>query len=144
MALTGGIGVDRAIDAVGVDAQHHHHVTPTGLADIANTILEHLAPQTAAKDRDDKTASQSLQLSDVPDGGYLTADLDPETTALLRAALTKFTPEAKITVGPDGLVTPAGATQVSFGAASCLHDDGVPPGDEMLPLTLLRCASPPG
>src|SRR4051794_10716754 len=38
----------------------------------------------------------------------------------------------------DGLVSPAGATQMSFGAASSLHGDGVPPGDEMWPLTLLR------
>ncbi len=39
LALTGGIGVDRAIDAVGVDAEHHHHATPTGLADKATGVL---------------------------------------------------------------------------------------------------------
>ena len=48
-----------------------------------------------------------MHLSDVPDGGYLTAALDPETPALLRAALAKFTPEGRITVGDDGLVRPA-------------------------------------
>src|SRR4051812_37635652 len=42
----------------------------------------------------------------------------------------------------DGLVSPAGAAKMSFGAASSLHDDGVPPGDEVFVVTLLRCASP--
>ena len=93
--------LDRALAAAAPDA------SPSGLTDIAKTILEHLAPETAEQDRDVKTASQSLHLSDVPDGGYLTGDLDPETTALLRAALAKFTPEGRVTVGPDGVVRPA-------------------------------------
>src|SRR6195952_5395129 len=39
LALTGGIGVDRAIDAVGVDAEHHHHGTPSSLAGKATGAL---------------------------------------------------------------------------------------------------------
>ncbi len=64
------------------------------LRDIAAAVLERIAPEAAEKGRDDKTAEQSVQLSDVPDGGYLTGTLDAETTALLRAALGKFTPDA--------------------------------------------------
>src|ERR1700712_762812 len=93
--------VDRALAAA------VPNVTPGALTDIAHAVLERIAPDKTEKDRDDKTASQSLHLSDVPDGGYLTADLDPETTALLRAALEKFTPEGRITVREDGLVQPA-------------------------------------
>ncbi len=77
------------------------------LRDIAAAVLEHLAPEETEKKRDVKTGSQSVHLSDVPDGGYLTGDLDPETTALLRAALAKFTPEAKPVVREDGTVGPA-------------------------------------
>jgi threonine dehydrogenase-like Zn-dependent dehydrogenase len=39
VALTGGIGVDRAIDAVGVDAEHAHHGSAAGLADKAAGAL---------------------------------------------------------------------------------------------------------
>jgi hypothetical protein len=76
------------------------------LRDIAAAVLEHIAPQAAEKDRDDKTAAQSVQLSDVPDGGYLTGTLDAETTALLRAALAKFTPDAAPFRDSNGLVQP--------------------------------------
>jgi Domain of unknown function (DUF222)/HNH endonuclease len=93
--------LDRALASAAENA------TPTMLKDIAAAVLEHLAPEETENKRDAKTASQSLHLSDVPDGGYLTGDLDPETTALLRAALAKFTPEGRITVGEDGLVHPA-------------------------------------
>ena len=93
--------MDRALAAAAPNS------SPTDLVDIANAILEHLAPETAEKDRDQKTAEQALHLSDVPDGGWMTGTFDPESTALLRAALAKATPEGKITVDPDGLVTPA-------------------------------------
>ena len=39
LELTGGIGIDRAIDAVGVDAEHHHHGTATSLAGKASGVL---------------------------------------------------------------------------------------------------------
>ena len=93
--------LDRALAAAAPNA------SPPDLVDIANTILEHIAPETAEKDRDEKTAEQALHLSDVPDGGWMTDTFNPENTAILRAALAKFTPEGTISVGPDGLVTPA-------------------------------------
>ena len=92
--------LDRALAAAAPDA------TPPMLRDIAAAVLERIAPDAAEKDRDRKTAGQRLHLSDVPDGGYLTATLDAETTALLRAALTTFTPEAAPFPGADGLVKP--------------------------------------
>ena len=92
--------LDRALAAAAPDT------TPPMLRDIAAAVLEHIAPDTAEKDRDDKTADQSVQLSDVPDGGYLTGTLDPETTALLRAALAKFTPDAAPFRDDNGLVQP--------------------------------------
>jgi hypothetical protein len=92
--------LDRALAAAAPDA------TPPMLRDIAAAVLERIAPDTAEKDRDDKTATQSVQLSDVPDGGYLTGTLDVETTALLRAALKKFTSDAAPFRDEQGLVQP--------------------------------------
>jgi threonine dehydrogenase-like Zn-dependent dehydrogenase len=40
--LTGGIGVDRAIDAVGIDAEHAHHGPAASMADKAGGILSTL------------------------------------------------------------------------------------------------------
>ena len=85
---------------------------PGGLTDIARTVLEHLAPDKTEKDRDDKTAAQSLHLSDVPDGGYLTGHFDAETTAILRAALARDLPAhmrpSTITVLPSLPLNPNG------------------------------------
>ncbi len=92
--------LDRALAAAAPDT------TPVMLRDIAAAVLERIAPEAAEKGRDDKTAEQSVQLSDVPDGGYLTGTLDAETTALLRAALGKFTPEAAPFRDSNGLVQP--------------------------------------
>lgn len=39
VALTGGIGVDRVIDAVGVDAEHAHHGPAAGMGDKAGAAL---------------------------------------------------------------------------------------------------------
>lgn len=39
VALTGGIGVDRVIDAVGVDAEHAHHGSAAGTGDKAGAAL---------------------------------------------------------------------------------------------------------
>ena len=42
VALTGGIGVDRAIDAVGVDAEHAHHGPAASAGDRAGGVLNTL------------------------------------------------------------------------------------------------------
>jgi threonine dehydrogenase-like Zn-dependent dehydrogenase len=41
--LTGGIGVDRAIDAVGIDAEHAHHGPAASTAEKAGGVLQTLA-----------------------------------------------------------------------------------------------------
>jgi threonine dehydrogenase-like Zn-dependent dehydrogenase len=43
VSLTGGIGVDAVIDAVGVDAEHAHHGPAAGLSDKAATAIKNAA-----------------------------------------------------------------------------------------------------
>jgi hypothetical protein len=78
---------------------------PKDLADIAAVIREELDPGGCAQKRDRRQAGQA-HLSDVPDGGRLDGDLDAESTAILPAALEKFTPKPTPTVGDDGSVGP--------------------------------------
>ena len=62
------------------------------LPGIAQALLEELVPDRSEKRREDKEAVQRLHLSDTPDGGRPGADLDAESTAILRAALDKYLP----------------------------------------------------
>ena len=50
--LTGGIGVDRAIDAVGIDAEHAHHGPAASTAERAGGVLKNLAAAVTPGDHD--------------------------------------------------------------------------------------------
>ncbi len=81
--------------------------SPKELADIAAALTETIAPDKSEKDRERKTASQKVHLSDVPDGGRLDGDLDAESTAILRAALEKYMPKPGPRQLGDGTLSPA-------------------------------------
>lgn len=63
LALTGGIGVDRAIDAVGVDAEHAHH-GPAG--EKAEQQADQIAQQRAQITPDAKTEGRQWVGGDAP------------------------------------------------------------------------------
>ncbi|MBN8872859.1 MAG: glutathione-dependent formaldehyde dehydrogenase [Rhodospirillales bacterium] len=63
LALTGGIGVDRAIDAVGVDAEHAHH-GPAG--EKAERQADQIAQQRAQITPDAKTEGRQWVGGDAP------------------------------------------------------------------------------
>jgi hypothetical protein len=78
--------LDRALSAAAANC------SPKDLRGIAQALLEEFVPDRQDKKRDDKQQSQRLHLSDTFDGGRLDADLDAESTAILRAALDKYAP----------------------------------------------------
>lgn len=92
--------MDRALAAAAPNA------SPKDLRDIANVLLEGLAPEEQEAKRDRREADMSCHLSDVGDGGRLDADLDAESTAIIRAALDKYLGKAVPTVNPDGTEGP--------------------------------------
>ncbi len=91
--------LDRALAAAAT-------ASPQTLRDIATVLLEELAPDDRETERDWRTATQRVHLSDVPDGGRLDGDLDAEGTAILRAALDKYTPKPAPTSNADGTPGP--------------------------------------
>jgi hypothetical protein len=78
--------LDRALAAAAVSC------APKDLRGIAQVLLEQFCPDRQERRRDDKEARQRLHLSDTLDGGRLDADLDAESTAILRAAIEKYLP----------------------------------------------------
>jgi hypothetical protein len=78
--------LDRALSAAAANC------SPKDLRGIAQALLEEFVPDRQDKKRDDKERLQRLHLSDTLDGGRLDADLDAESTAILRAALDKYAP----------------------------------------------------
>jgi hypothetical protein len=82
------------------------HASPKDLRDIANLLLEEIVPAGQAAKRDQRTMSMKCHLSDVGDGGRLDADLDAESTAIIRAALEKYTGKPTPTVNDDGTEGP--------------------------------------
>jgi hypothetical protein len=80
--------------------------TPKQLRDLAAALLERLDPDTQERQRQRKETTVAAHLSDTLEGGRLDADLDPEGTAILRAALDKYMAKPAPTAGADGQVGP--------------------------------------
>jgi hypothetical protein len=78
--------LDRALAAAAASC------SPKDLRAIAQTLLEEFVPDRQERRRDDKEQRQRLHLSDTLDGGRLDADLDAESTAILKAAIAKYLP----------------------------------------------------
>jgi hypothetical protein len=92
--------MDRALAAAAPE------VSPKDLRDIAALLLEDMVPQQQAAKRERRTGTMKCHLSDVGDGGRLDADLDAESTAIIRAALDKYMGKPTPTVNDDGTAGP--------------------------------------
>jgi hypothetical protein len=92
--------LDRALAAAAPNA------SPKDLRSIASLLLEDMAPTEQATKRDRAEETMKCHLSDIGDGGRLDADLDAESTAIVRAALEKYMGKPVPTVNDDGTAGP--------------------------------------